>query len=153
MSEEPRHVAIIGNDPAAFYKGMKEVIDHVRAGKGPVFVEAVTYRRLGHSSSDDPSRYRDEAEVKVWEQKDPVDRFRKYLTQRGLWDDAREAAFKEQIAQRVNEAIAAAESFGPPADETLITDVFAQVPAQLKDQLAEVLALEGRGVNEGAFPL
>jgi pyruvate dehydrogenase E1 component alpha subunit/2-oxoisovalerate dehydrogenase E1 component alpha subunit len=146
-------VRVDGNDVLAVYSVTKAAVERARAGHGPTFVEAVTYRRLGHSSSDDPSRYRDEAEVKVWEQKDPVDRFRKYLTQRGLWDDAREAAFKEQIAQRVNEAIAAAESFGPPADETLITDVYAQVTPQLKEQLGEVLALEGRGVNEGAFPL
>jgi len=113
----------------------------------------VTYRRLGHSSSDDPTRYRDEAEVKAWEKRDPVDRFRAYLQRQRLWDDAKEAAFKDDIAQRVNSAIAAAEAHGPPADETLVTDVHAHVTPQLKEQLAEVLALEGRGVNEGAFPL
>ena len=146
-------VRVDGNDVLAVYSVTKAAVERARAGEGPTFIEAVTYRRLGHSSSDDPSRYRDEAEVKVWEKKDPVDRFRKYLTQRKLWDDAKEAAFKEQIAQRVNEAIAAAESHGPPADETLVTDVYAQVTPQLREQLAEVLALEGRGVNEGAFPL
>ena len=66
---------------------------------------------------------------------------------------AKEAAFKEDIAQRVNDAITAAEANGPPEDETLITDVYAHVTDQQKEQLAEVLALEGRGVNEGAFPL
>ena len=91
--------------------------------------------------------------MKAWEKKDPVDRYRRHLVKKGLWDDAREAAFKDGIAQRVNDAIAAAEQNAPPADETLVTDVYAQVPQQLKDQLAEVLALEGRGVNEGAFPL
>ena len=124
-----------------------------QAGTTTYVHEAVTYRRLGHSSSDDPTRYRDEAEVKAWEKKDPVDRFRAYLHKRGLWNDDKEAAFKEDIAQRVNAAIAAAEQNGPPADETLVTDVFATVPEPLKEQLAEVLALEGRGVNQGAFPL
>ena len=56
-------------------------------------------------------------------------------------------------AAEVNDAIAATEGVGPPADETLVTDVYAQVTPQLKEQLAEVLALEGRRVNEGAFPL
>ena len=82
-----------------------------------------------------------------------LDRFRTYLQHRGLWSEAQEVAFKESIAQRVNDAIAAAEQNGPPADESLVTDVYAQVPQQLKDQLAEVLALEGRAVNQGAFPL
>ena len=70
-----------------------------------------------------------------------------------LWEDAKEAAFKEDIAQRVNDAIAAAEKEAPPEDETLVTDVYARVTAQQEEQLAEVLALEGRGVNTGAFPL
>jgi pyruvate dehydrogenase E1 component alpha subunit len=146
-------VRVDGNDVLAVYSVTKAAAERARAGDGPTFVEAVTYRRLGHSSSDDPTRYRDEAEVKLWEKKDPVDRFRVYLTKRGLWDDTKEAAFKEDIAQRVNAAIAAAEANGPPADETLVTDVYAHVTPQLKAQLADVLSLEGRGVNEGAFPL
>jgi len=147
------YVRVDGNDVLAVYSVTKAAAERARAGKGPTFIEAVTYRRLGHSSSDDPTRYRDEAEVKAWEKKDPVDRFRTYLQKRGLWSEAQETSFKEGIAQRVNDAIAAAEKNGPPADETLITDVYGQVPQQLKDQLAEVLSLEGRRVNEGAFPL
>jgi pyruvate dehydrogenase E1 component alpha subunit len=146
-------VRVDGNDVLAVYSVTRDAVARARAGDGPTFVEAVTYRRLGHSSSDDPTRYRDEAEVKAWEKKDPVDRFRTYLTRRGLWDDAREAAFKEGIATRVNDAIAAAEANGPPADESLITDVYATPTPQLKEQLREVMALEGRRVNEGAFPL
>lgn len=147
------YVRVDGNDVLAVYSVTKAAAERARSGQGPTFIEAVTYRRLGHSSSDDPTRYRDEAEVKAWEKKDPVDRFRTYLQKRGLWSEAQETAFKEGIAQRVNDAIAAAEKNGPPADETLITDVYGQVPQQLKDQLAEVLSLEGRRVNEGAFPL
>lgn len=147
------YVRVDGNDVLAVYTVTKTAVERARRGGGPTFIEAVTYRRLGHSSSDDPTKYRDDAEVKAWEKKDPVDRFRAYLTKKGLWDDQKEAAFKETIAQRVNDAIAAAEQHGPPADETLVTDVYAQVTPQLKEQLGEVLALEGRGVNQGAFPL
>jgi len=147
------YVRVDGNDILAVYSVTKEAAARARAGDGPTFIEAVTYRRLGHSSSDDPTRYRDEAEVKLWEQRDPVDRFRAYLQKKGLWNDDKEAAFKDDIAQRVNDAIAAAEKEGPPEDETLVTDVYARVTEQQKEQLAEVLALEGRGVNTGAFPL
>jgi pyruvate dehydrogenase E1 component alpha subunit len=146
-------VRVDGNDVLAVYSVTREAAERARKGDGPTFIEAVTYRRLGHSSSDDPSRYRDESEVKAWEQKDPVDRFRRYLIRRSLWDDVREETFKEQIATAVNEAIAAAESNGPPADETLITDVYADVPQQLKHQLVDVLAVRGERKNEGAFPL
>jgi pyruvate dehydrogenase E1 component alpha subunit/2-oxoisovalerate dehydrogenase E1 component alpha subunit len=147
------YARVDGNDVLAVYSVTKAAVERARQGDGPTFIEAVTYRRLGHSSSDDPTRYRDEAEVKAWEKKDPIDRFRTYLVRRGLWDEQRESAFKDGIAQRVNDAIAAAEKNPPPADETLITDVYAQVTPQLREQLAEVLSLEGRGVNEGAFPL
>ena len=147
------YVRVDGNDVLAVYAVTKEAAARARNGDGPTFIEAVTYRRLGHSSSDDPTRYRDEAEVQLWEQRDPVDRFRAYLQKKRLWDDDKEAAFKDDIAQRVNDAIAAAEQEGPPADETLVTDVYARVTEQQKEQLADVLALEGRGVNTGAFPL
>ena len=146
-------VRVDGNDILAVYSVTKAAVERARNGEGPTFIEAVTYRRLGHSSSDDPTKYRDESEVKAWEQKDPVDRFRKFLIARGLWDEPKETALKEHIAKAVNDAIAAAEGVGAPADETLVTDVYAQVTPQLKEQLAEVLALEGRRVNEGAFPL
>ncbi len=146
-------VRVDGNDILAVYVVTKAAVERARSGMGPTFIEAVTYRRLGHSSSDDPTKYRDEAEVKEWERKDPIDRFRRHLLRRELWDDAKETALKERIAKAVNDAIAAAEASGPPADETLITDVFAKVPENLKTQLTEVLALEGRRVNDGAFPL
>jgi len=147
------YVRVDGNDILAVYSVTKEAAARARQGEGPTFIEAVTYRRLGHSSSDDPSKYRDDAEVELWEQRDPVDRFRVYLEKKGLWDDDKEAAFKDDIAKRVNDAIAAAEKEAPPEDETLVTDVYARVTEQQKEQLAEVLALEGRGVNTGAFPL
>ncbi len=146
-------VRVDGNDVLAVYTATREAAERARAGDGPTFIEAVTYRRLGHSSSDDPTKYRDEAQVKAWEKKDPVDRFRAYLTGRKLWSEAQETALKERIQKAVNDAIAAAEASGPPADETLVTDVYATVTPQLKEQLSLVLALEGRGVNEGAFPL
>lgn len=148
-------VRVDGNDVLAVYVATRAAAERAREGQGPTFVEAVTYRRLGHSSSDDPTRYRDEAEVKEWERKDPIDRFRRYLGHRGLWDDAKEAAHKEHIAAAVNAAIAAAEAHAPtPPAETLITDVFAVPPPQLREQLAEVMALQsGDGANSGHFPL
>ena len=146
-------VRVDGNDVLAVYMASKAAVERARNGEGPTFIEAVTYRRLGHSSSDDPSRYRDEAEVKAWEQKDPIDRFRRYLTQRNLWDDERQTELQERIANAVNEAITAAEANGPPSDESLITDVFETVTPQLEEQLKDVLASSGDTQNEGAFPL
>jgi TPP-dependent pyruvate/acetoin dehydrogenase alpha subunit len=113
----------------------------------------VTYRRLGHTSSDDPSRYRDESEVEVWKKRDPVDRFRRYLENRGSWDAERATALQEDIAQRVNAAIKAAEAATHPPAESLITDVFASVPDNLQRHYDD--SIKGSGIvdSDGHFPL
>ena len=146
-------VRVDGNDVLAVYVATKEAADRARNGGGPSFIEAVTYRRLGHSSSDDPSGYRDEEEVKVWEKRDPVDRFRRYLEKRELWDAERESQLGTQIATRVNEAIAATELFPPPSPETLITDVYAEVPEQLQRDYERDIADAVVPDADGHFPL
>jgi pyruvate dehydrogenase E1 component alpha subunit/2-oxoisovalerate dehydrogenase E1 component alpha subunit len=146
-------VRVDGNDVLAVYAVTKAAVERARRGDGPTFIEAVTYRRLGHSSSDDPTKYRDETEVKAWEKKDPVDRFRRHLEHRDLWDEARETELKERIAKAVNDAIAGAEKVQPPSSQTLITDVYAEPTPRMEQQLAEVLALGEQGDHEGAFPL
>ena len=146
-------VRVDGNDVLAVYVATKEAVERARRGDGPTFIEAVTYRRLGHSSSDDPSRYRDEEEVNAWEKRDPVDRFRRYLENKGLWDDAKEEAFKEDIAARVNAAIATAEAADHPPAESLITDVYADVPDSLQRHYDEDITGSGIVDADGHFPL
>jgi len=126
-------VRVDGNDVLAVHEVTKQAADRARAGGGPTFIEAVTYRRLGHSSSDDPTRYRDPAEVEVWERRDPVERFRRYLEKSELWDQDREDALHKKIAKRVNQAIAEAEVAGTPDADSLITDVYAEVPRSLRE--------------------
>lgn len=132
-------VRVDGNDVLAVYAATREAVERARRGDGPTFLELVTYRRLGHSSSDDPSRYRDEAEVAVWERRDPVERLRRHLEGRGLWDSDRETALQDRIAAEVNEAIRQAEAASPTDRNSLVTDVFAEVTPQLEEQLREAL--------------
>ncbi len=117
-------VRVDGNDVLAVRAVMAEALSRARAGEGPTLVECLTYRRLGHSSSDDPSRYRDESEVERWEAKDPIARFRRFLENRGLWDDSRQEETEDRIAGEINRAIREAEAAGPVPEETLIQDVF-----------------------------
>src|SRR3989344_4410478 len=63
-----------GNDIFAVYKATKEAIDNARKGKGPTFIECVTYRVTDHSTSDDATKYRKQREVELWKKKDPIDR-------------------------------------------------------------------------------
>ena len=142
-----------GNDVLAVYIATREAVERARRGEGPTFLELVTYRRLGHTSSDDPSRYRDEGEVKVWEKRDPIDRFRRYMENKGIWDETKEESFKQSIADRVNAAITTAESADHPPAESLITDVFAEVPDNLQRHYDESISDSGVVDSEGHFPL
>ena len=125
-------VRVDGNDVLAVYQVTKDAAARARAGEGPTFVEAVTYRRLGHSSSDDPDKYRDPKESEAWERRDPIERFKRYLQTKKLWDDAREQDLVDSIAAEVNEGIRVAEAAPPLPAEALITDVFADVPPGLR---------------------
>jgi pyruvate dehydrogenase E1 component alpha subunit/2-oxoisovalerate dehydrogenase E1 component alpha subunit len=147
-------VRVDGNDLLAVVKVTKDAVERARRGEGPTFIEAVTYRRQGHSSSDDPTRYRDAGEVEHWEQRDPVDRMRRYLRKHRLWDDAAEEVELAAQDELVTREIQKAEKAPPPALETLVEDVYAAEDPRLAEQLAEVRPFfeEGR-TAEGAFPL
>ena len=81
-------VRVDGNDTLAAYAVTARALEHARAGRGPVFIEAVTYRMGAHTTSDDPTRYRTSQEEESWRQRDPIDRLRTYLQAEGLLDDA-----------------------------------------------------------------
>ncbi len=127
-----------GNDVLAVYSATKAAAERARKGEGPTFLELVTYRRGGHSSSDDPSRYRDESEVAQWEKRDPVERFRRYLENKKLWDADKEEALQDAISTEVNAAIKEAEEASTTPADSLITDVFAEIPAKLHEQYADL---------------
>jgi pyruvate dehydrogenase E1 component alpha subunit len=128
-----------GNDVLACYVAMSTAVARARAGGGPQFLEALTYRVSAHSSSDDPSRYRDESVTAAWrDSRCPLSRFRAFLRERGLLSDESDAALRAEIDAEVRAAITAEEPVPPPPLSTLIEDVFKEVPQNLKDQLAEV---------------
>jgi pyruvate dehydrogenase E1 component alpha subunit/2-oxoisovalerate dehydrogenase E1 component alpha subunit len=94
-----------------------------------------------HSTSDDPARYRQESALGEWTRKDPLSRLRTWLATENILDGQAEAALRETIDRELQEAIAAEESVGPPARESLFTDVYAQPTAALQEQQAELLRL------------
>jgi len=127
-----------GNDVFAMYVAIKQAVDRARSGGGPTFIEALTYRLGAHSSSDDPTRYRDEAEPAAWREKDPLVRFRKWLADQHILGEAEDAALSAQLEQEIREGIAAEEAAAPPPLSSLIEDVFAQPTPALREQLADV---------------
>jgi pyruvate dehydrogenase E1 component alpha subunit len=80
-------IQVDGNDVLAMYVAMKEAAAHARSGKGPVLVEAVTYRMGPHTTSDDPSIYRTKEEEQEWALKDPNLRLKNYLIGKGFWSE------------------------------------------------------------------
>ncbi|HEY4911816.1 MAG TPA: pyruvate dehydrogenase (acetyl-transferring) E1 component subunit alpha, partial [Methylomirabilota bacterium] len=72
-------IQVDGNDVLAVYAASREAVDRAQAGEGPTLIECVTYRLGVHTTADDPTKYRTDEEVKAWEQKDPLTRFRAYL--------------------------------------------------------------------------
>ncbi len=134
-------VRVDGNDLLAMISVASAATARARAGEGPTLIEAVTYRRSAHSSSDDPSVYRDPDEPKPWEQKDPLSRWKQYLHHRGLWDDAWEQQQRDAINEEIGSCLKQAEAQGPPPLSSLIEDVFAEPTAALREQYAEVAAM------------
>jgi 2-oxoisovalerate dehydrogenase E1 component alpha subunit len=127
-----------GNDVLAVYQATRAALERARAGEGPTLLELCTYRLGAHSTSDDPRAYREQSQVEAWSKKDPIARFRTYLVARALWTDAEEEALRRSIAEKVQAAIARAESAPVPEPDSLFRDVFAVRTAALAEQEAEL---------------
>ena len=146
-------VRVDGNDLLAVIAASREAAERARRGDGPTLVEAVTFRMGGHSSSDDPSRYRDANLVPEWEKRDPVVRLRAWMTAKGMLKDGDEEAWTQEINDEISAAITEAEALPPPAIETMFTDVYATMPRHLEEQKRYAVAM-GEGTKfDGAFPL
>lgn len=132
-------VLVDGNDPLALAHVTAEAAARARAGEGPTLIEARTYRRGAHSSSDDPSVYRDPSEPQEWEPHDPLPRFRKYLEHRKLWSEDDEARFRRELDETFTRTLAEVERVDPrPPRDTMFTDVFSDVPWHLREQADEL---------------
>lgn len=100
-------VRVDGNDVLACYAVTRQFLDEARAGDGPLFIEAFTYRMGAHTTADDPTKYRVSAEVERWRHRDPIERYKTYLARTGLADrtffadvDAAADAFAADIRAR-----------------------------------------------------
>jgi pyruvate dehydrogenase E1 component alpha subunit/2-oxoisovalerate dehydrogenase E1 component alpha subunit len=130
-----------GNDVFAVYEAVRRAAAKARRGDGPTFIELLTYRVSAHSSSDDPSRYRDEKVTEVWRhQRDPLRRIEAYLQKRGWLAAGEREALATKLEAEVRDAIARAETVGPPPLESIVEDVFEQPTWILREQLGELEA-------------
>ncbi len=128
-----------GNDLLAVYVATREAVDRARAGGGPTLVEAVTYRLSMHTTADDPTKYRNEEEVKAWEAKEPLPRFRRYLEQKGLIDEQSHATIEAEVDAEIRGAIERAEARMQPTLLDVFEHVYAERPARLEAQRRELV--------------
>jgi len=132
-------VLVDGNDVLAMIHTVAEAAARGRRGQGATLIEARTYRRGAHSSSDDPSVYRDSEEPREWETRDPIERYRKYLINQNHLTEALEARWRDEITDEINDAIRYAEAVEPkPPLRTMFEDVYAKVPWHLEEQFAQL---------------
>lgn len=143
-------VRVDGNDILAVIQVTAEAAGRAREGGGPTLVEALTYRRGPHSSSDDPSVYRDPDEPRQWEARDPIERFRRHLAGRGLWDEELEAGLRREIEAELARALEEAEAMPPPPVESLFDDVYEELPWHLREQREWLLAQARAGAQHGS---
>src|ERR1035437_887803 len=120
-------IKVDGNDFFAMYVAYKESSDYARAGKGPVLIEALTYRKGAHTTSDDPSKYRTKEEEMEWDKTDPLQRLNKYIDRKGIWKENEEELI-EQYKLEVDKEFSEAENFTPYKLEDIFQFMYVDTP-------------------------
>jgi pyruvate dehydrogenase E1 component alpha subunit len=132
-------VRVDGNDVLAVYRVTREAAERARAGGGPTLIEALTYRLGPHTTADDSSRYRDEADVERWRAFDPIDRYRAWLLSAGHADDAFIEGCEAEALERVSAIRTDLIATEPPPDAWVFDWVYAEPPEAFLRQRAEAL--------------
>lgn len=120
-------IQVDGMDPLALYEVTKLAREYTMAGNGPVLIETLTYRFGPHTLSDDPTRYRTQEELDEWLEKDFMIRMRKYLGEKGIWNEEMEQEVINQTTEEMNEALDAADNEPKQKVSQLLRNVF-EVP-------------------------
>jgi pyruvate dehydrogenase E1 component alpha subunit len=128
-------VRVDGNDVFAVHAAVTMAAARARANGGPTLIEGLTYRLGAHTTSDDPTKYRSDTEVKQWEAKDPLLRLERYLKRKGLVSDGDAEKEKEQALACAQAAFDEVEQEPDATLEDSFTYLFATMPPILADQL------------------
>lgn len=129
-------IQVDGNDFFAMYAAVKEAHEHALAGNGPVLIEAVTYRKGAHTTSDDPTKYRTKEEEEEWGKTDPLTRLKAYLNDHNLVDFEEEKLIAE-YKKEVDRQFIAAENYTPYPVEDVFKYQFVDMPEDLQEQQRE----------------
>src|SRR5687768_7270617 len=133
-----------GGDVLAVYEATREAVARGRAGEGPTFIEAVTYRAAPHATADDPSAYIDPELVEEARANECLGRYEGFLRRRGLLDDALEQELKAEAADVLRAGIAAAEAQPAPDPGLLFEHALVDPPASFDADLADLRRILGK---------
>ena len=129
-------IKVDGNDFFAMYVAYKEAFNHARAGNGPTLIEALTYRKGAHTTSDDPSKYRTKDEELEWDKTDPLVRLKRYMDKAGIWKENEEQLIEEYKLE-IDKQFTQAENFAAYKLEDIFQYVYVDMPDILKKQKAD----------------
>jgi pyruvate dehydrogenase E1 component alpha subunit len=102
-------------------------------------IELLTYRIGAHTTADDPTRYRDPAEVEMWRARDPITRFRRFLMNRELLTAEQDDRLTEEIEAEINQAVSDAESIPAPSPDSIFEYASADLSPRLQEQHADMI--------------
>ncbi len=127
-------IKVDGNDYFAMYTALKNAKEYCLSGKGPILIEALTYRKGAHTTSDDPTKYRTKEEEKEWDNKDPLKRLRGYLLSKKLITEDLEEKLKAQYKKEVERIFEEAESHPEYKLDDAFDHMYAEMPEILREQ-------------------
>ncbi|MFF3624372.1 pyruvate dehydrogenase (acetyl-transferring) E1 component subunit alpha [Streptomyces sp. NPDC002467] len=142
-------VRVDGNDVLATLAVTRAALERARSGGGPTLVEAYTYRMGAHTTSDDPTKYRDSAEVEEWAGRDPIARLKSHLLDNGWADEAFLTGVDREgdaLAQRLREQV---RSMPAPATEAIFEHVYADPHALVDEERTEFTRYEASFAHTG----
>jgi pyruvate dehydrogenase E1 component subunit alpha len=140
-------VRVDGGDVLAVYEATREAVERARSGGGPTFIESVSYRVAPHATADDPRAYIDLERVEQEKQNECVGRYERYLRRHGLLHDDLEAEIKAEALEAMRKGITEVEA-EPDAEIGLVFEhAYANPPASLAQDLAELRRIIGGGVG------
>jgi pyruvate dehydrogenase E1 component alpha subunit len=137
-------IRVDGHDVLAVYEAVREGVGRARAGEGPTFVEAVTYRSAPHATADDPGLYIDPERVEADRERDCVAVYEDYLRRLGILDDETTSAVRQEALATMREGIEAAEAEAPGDLDLVFAHAYAEPPASVARDLDELRRVHGR---------
>lgn len=130
-------IKVDGNDIFAMITAFRYAHEQARKNSEPVLIEAVTYRKGAHTTSDDPTKYRTTEEEKEWDIKDPLRRMKLYLVKKKLWSDAEEEKITGEYRKEIDRQFTETEQGVKYDLEDVFKYTYAEMPQELRDQQIE----------------